>query len=140
MPVQKILCPIDFSPASDAALRWAADLARQIGGELEVVHSWQLSAYAQPTSELANESRRQLGVEMDAALARAQLAGVRVHSQLRLGPPEEEIVKAATELGADIIIMATTGKTGIQHFLIGSVAERVMRASPVPVVTVRWRP
>jgi universal stress protein A len=137
MPVRKILCPIDFTPASDAALRWAGDLARQIGAELDVVHSWQLSAYAEPTSELAQESRRQLTAEVTAALGRCALEKLVVRTHLRLGAPEEEIVKAAAELHADLIVMATSGKTGIQHFLIGSVAERVMRASPVPVTTVR---
>lgn len=139
MPVRKILCPIDFSPASDAALRWAGEHARQLGAELDVVHSWQLSAYAEPTSELAKESRRQLTAELTAAVGRAALENVMVRSHLRLGAPEEEIMKAVTEFGSDLIVMATSGKTGIQHFLLGSVAERVMRASPVPVVTVRKR-
>lgn len=139
MPVRKILCPIDFSPASDAALRWAGGLARQVGAEVDVIHSWQLSAYSEPTSELAKESRRQLTKELDAAVARAGLDNIVVRSQLRLGAPEEEIVQCAADLGSDLIVMGTTGKTGIQHFLIGSVAERVMRAAPVPVVTVRWK-
>jgi nucleotide-binding universal stress UspA family protein len=139
MTVRKILCPIDFSPASDAALRWGADLARQVKGEVDVIHSWQLSAYAEPTSELAKESKRQLTESVAAAIARCQLEKLVVRTHLRLGPPEEEIIKCVAELGSDLIVMATSGRTGIQHFLIGSVAERVMRSAPVPVVTVRLK-
>jgi nucleotide-binding universal stress UspA family protein len=137
MPVRKILCPIDFSPASDDALRWAVGLARQVAGEVDVLHSWQLSAYSEPTSELAKESRRQLDEQVAAALTRCSVEAVTVRTHLRLGVPEEEIVKAVAELSSDLVVMATSARTGIQHFLIGSVAERVMRAAPVPVVTVR---
>jgi nucleotide-binding universal stress UspA family protein len=66
-------------------------------------------------------------------------AGVAVEARMAHGTPYEEIVKAGKELGADLIVIGTHGRTGMSHFLLGSVAERVVRSAPCPVLTVHQR-
>ena len=69
--------------------------------------------------------------------ARVAKDGVTAQTFIRIGKPEDEIVKFATENGADLIAMGTHGRTGLAHMLVGSVAERVVRTSKVPVLTIR---
>lgn len=141
--IQKILVPVDFSPACAHAAAYAIDLARQLGGgapaEIEFVHAWQLAGYATPSSELAKDSERQLRDQLEAFVGKLDVTGVTARTHVRLGVPYNEIVEAASQLRSDLIVMGTTGKTGLEHFLVGSVAERVIRAAEVPVVTVRLK-
>jgi nucleotide-binding universal stress UspA family protein len=134
--VRRLLCPIDFSDASDAALAYAGQLAQQLGAELHVLHTWQLSAYASPTSDLAKDTERSLSKDMDTTIARV-CPSANAHKHIRLGPPADTIVAAARELKIDHIVMGTHGKTGIERLLVGSVAEQVVRSADVPVTTVR---
>jgi len=147
---KKILCPVDLSPAATSAAKEAASLAKALGAELVLVHVMnepaftvadpllapgELSGYALPA--LAEEYR----VEMDKRLTRlgATLAspGLVVTTRLLRGSTHESIVDAATQEHADMIVMGTHGRTGIQHLLLGSTAERVVRTSKVPVMTLR---
>jgi nucleotide-binding universal stress UspA family protein len=141
--IQKILVPVDFSPACEHAARYAIDLARQLGGassaEIDFVHAWQLAGYATPTSELAKDSDRQLREQLDGFIKGLGATGVTTRGHVRIGVPYAEVVAAASELKSDLIVMGTTGKTGLEHFLVGSVAERVVRSAEVPVVTVRLK-
>lgn len=137
--VERLLCPVDFSDPSDAALTYAAKLAKQLGAELHVLHTWQLSAYASPASELAKDTERSLEKDLDAAVGRAVTNGVVPHKHVRLGPAADTIVAAVKEFGIDHIVMGTTGKTGIERLLVGSVAEQVVRSADVPVTTVRTK-
>lgn len=137
--VRRLLCPIDFSGASDAALAYASSLAKQLGAELHVLHTWQLSAYASPTSDLAKDTERGIEKDLDAAIARSVTNGIAVHKHLRLGPAADTIVAASRELAIDHIVMGTQGKTGIERMLVGSVAEQVVRNADVPVTTVRTK-
>ncbi len=139
--IQKILVPIDFSEACERAALYAVDLATQLhtSASIDFVHAWQLAGYATPSSELAKDTDRQLRNELEAFVKKITPAGVVARSHLRLGVPYQEVVTAATELGSDLIVMGTTGKTGLEHFLVGSVAERVVRGAPVPVITVRFK-
>ncbi len=138
--IRRILCPVDFSDSSDAALTFASVLAKQFGAELHAVHTWELSAYASPTSDLAKDSERALKQDLDAAITRSVTNGVTVHAHLRLGPPAETIAHAAKHFAVDHIVMGTAGKAGLERLLVGSVAEQVVRAAEVPVTTVRARP
>lgn len=137
LQIRKLLVPHDFSDAADGALRYAIELAGKLGSEVVVVHAWQLSAYASPSSELAKGMERDLARDLEQTVAKHAAAGVKIERQLRLGIPYVEIVEAAKELGADIIVMGTTGKTGLEHFLLGSVAERIVRTAACPVLTIR---
>lgn len=135
--IRKLLVPHDFSDAADGALRYAVDLAAQLGASIVVVHAWQLSAYASPSSDLAKGMERDLARDLEKVVAKHASAGVAIAQELRLGIPYVEICASAKAADADVIVMGTTGKTGIEHFLLGSVAERVVRTSTVPVLTVR---
>ena len=137
-PIHRIVCPIDFSPASANALRVAIDYARAFKAEIHAVHAYQLSAYASPNSDLARDLEEQIRKEVETFLATVETHGVPVKMALRLGVPYVEIVEAARELNAELVVMGTTGKTGLQHLLLGSVAERVVRTADVPVLSVRY--
>ncbi|AKF08506.1 universal stress protein [Sandaracinus amylolyticus] len=140
LQIRRILVPTDFSDAAEQALRYAVDLATKLGAEIHLVHAWQLSAYASPTSDLAKGMERDLSRDLAAVAQRYGAHGVTVHRHLRMGVPYVEIVEAAKDLGCDLVVIGTTGKTGLEHFLLGSVAERIVRTSEQPVLTVRYKP
>jgi nucleotide-binding universal stress UspA family protein len=137
--IRSILVPTDFSEAADQALDYAIELAEKVGAKVTLLHVWQLSAYASPSSELAKGIEHDLSRDLEAVAAKKVARGVTIERALRCGVPYVEICEAATDLGADLIAMGTTGKTGLEHFLLGSVAERIVRTSKVPVLTVRHR-
>lgn len=138
--IKKIVCPLDFSEASKGAAAYAVDLARQLGATVDFIHTYQLAGFASPTSELAADVAKEAQGELDTCIAALHTAGVTVERHLRLGVPYAEIVAAAIDGGAGLIVMGTTGRTGLEHFLLGSVAERVVQTSPVPVLTVKHQP
>jgi nucleotide-binding universal stress UspA family protein len=137
--IHRILCPVDFSPASAKALNVAIDYARAFKAEVHAIHVYQLSAYASPSSDLARDLEAQVRGELDKFIAGFTSHGVPIKTGLRMGVPYAEIVDAARDAGAELIVMGTTGKTGIQHLLLGSVAERVVRTAEVPVLSVRYQ-
>ena len=145
MTITRILVPTDFSPDADAALRYAIDLAKPFGASVDLLHvledplaagMWSAEFY---TAEIAG-----LSVNL-VKNAEARLRGIvdetkaplRLSSEVRIGPAFATILDAAREHGADLIVMGTKGRTGLAHLLMGSVAERVVRLAPCPVLTVR---
>jgi nucleotide-binding universal stress UspA family protein len=141
---RRILVPHDFSDAATAALAVAADLAVQYRGTLTVVHAiapvYPVSAMAGagelpvwiPPESLRGEARKHLEAEV------ARVVGKRVPRttcRVVVGDPYRCILEAARR--ADSIVMATLGRTGLAHLVIGSVAEKIVRHSPVPVLTLR---
>ncbi len=125
----KVLCPVDFSEESRAALRVAADLARRFGAELTVFHadaaSSRLQGAASTNGQLADwkSEAERLGV------TRASTASA-------AGEPQKAIVDTAANGGYDLVVMGTHGRTGRERALIGSVAENVVRMCRVPVLVV----
>jgi nucleotide-binding universal stress UspA family protein len=134
-----ILVPIDFDPGSDRALELAKELAQGLGQELVLVHVYQLPVFAYPGIEATTVPAILPQVASAARRALDQFARERgIHRSLvREGHIATEILAVAKELGAKMIVMATHGRTGIAHALLGSITERVVRESPIPVVTVR---
>jgi nucleotide-binding universal stress UspA family protein len=138
---RRILVPHDFSAEADQAMRLAAKLPDC--RELIVLHVLEpyygpvdpvYSAMIPPPQALIPEQRALLERRVRRVVgARRPRAAVRVV----VGKASEQIVKAAA--GADLVVMPTTGRTGLTHVLIGSVAERVVRFSPTPVLTIRTR-
>lgn len=136
---RRILVPFDFSAPATQALRAAVDLAAARKGRLLVLHA--IPPYYPagegppwfPPDDLIAADRRRL-----AAIAR-KAAGrrVKVATQVVVGNPYEEILRAAR--GMDAIVMATHGRSGLAHLVIGSVAEKVVRHATVPVLTIRPR-
>jgi nucleotide-binding universal stress UspA family protein len=148
MPLEwkKILCPVDFSDASRAALQVASELARRFDGEVTVFHAYPLPGYTLPEGTVlpATGMLQELAEQTDALLARWKAEAIadgspRVATNKAVGEPAVEIVAAAQEGKFDAIVVGTHGRTGLAHALLGSVAERVVRRAHVPVVTVRPR-
>jgi nucleotide-binding universal stress UspA family protein len=146
MPILKrVLVPVDFSACSRAALDHAYLLAEQFGGTLDVVNVWRPpryigpdEAFGEPRKTLWEYARADASKEMEQFLAEFQKRGrVRINSRLEQGNPYETILNIANAGNFDIIVMGTHGRTGLPHILLGSVAERVVRHSRCPVLTVR---
>jgi nucleotide-binding universal stress UspA family protein len=138
---RRILVPHDFSDAATHAFRVAIALAREHRGRLTVLHV--VTPY-QPVTQLPEVTGWISDAEIVAGtkrsldeLVRRELRGrgPATRFDVELGDPATRIVAAAKS--ADLIVMATEGRTGLSHLLIGSVAEKVVRHSPVPVLTVR---
>ena len=141
--VRRILCPIDFSPPSRAALRYAADLARDFGAALLLLHVMPPPTY--PTSAFAAVTafpslQEQIRKRVDAGLAELRAtvaASLPVEATVREGIPHDEIVAAAADNDCDLIVMAIHDRTGLKRVLHGSTVERVVRLSTIPVLTLR---
>ena len=142
---KRICCPIDFSDASRAAMEVAADLARKNGADLVLLHAYPIPGYTFPDGsvvaspkmmqDLAEQAERHLE---DWRASAAELVGApRVSTQKAIGEPAAEIVSFARSSGIDLLVVGTHGRTGIEHALMGSVAERVVRRAHCPVLTVR---
>lgn len=130
-----IVAATDFSPASDHALDFAASFASALGAKLSVVHAFEVP-YPYPVP-LPREHRDKLLARLEKRCAELRTLVRDVEAVVREGrPPWSEIVAFAQEAGADLIVVGTHGLGGVAHLLLGSVAERVVRLSPVPVVTV----
>jgi nucleotide-binding universal stress UspA family protein len=140
---QRILCPVDHSPASDRGLRNAVQLARECGSRLVVLSvvpemSW-LSA-AVETGQLvgaADEYRRTWLEEYDRFLQSVDFTGVQWQKEVREGAPDREIVASAQEHEADVICMGSTGRTGLIRVLMGSVTRHVLQDLPCSLLTVK---
>jgi nucleotide-binding universal stress UspA family protein len=135
---QHILVPLDFSDPANQALEYAMQLARQLQARLTLLHVTHLPPLADVdiTAYMAQvEASAQQALE--ACLQRAQQDGLPVQSLLVQGVPWRAIVDQAKTIQADLIVMSTHGRTGVQHFLLGSVAEKVVRLAPCPVLVTR---
>jgi universal stress protein A len=140
---RRILVPHDFSEHATRALRAAARLAEP-GARLLVLNVVTpivpltdvppagISTYIAP-DELVDGARRQL--ERIVAKAGAGLRDVKADAKVVIGDPYTEILEAAKRM--DLIVMSTRGRSGLAHLLIGSVTEKVVRHSPIPVLTLR---
>ena len=134
-----ILVPIDFEPASMKALGIAKEFASRMGGEVAIVHVYQLPVYTYPGLEPSLMPGFHSEVTSAAERAVSSLAQQEgnLRAVLRQGDPATEILAAADELKASMIVMGTHGRQGLAHLILGSVAEKVLRKSNVPVLSVR---
>jgi len=148
---KRILVPIDFGGPSERASETAVALARQSGSAgslVTLVHVWDYPSdlYAGAEFAIADvvtrmEKTAQESLDKEVAKARANLAGsgspTEVKGLLKKGVAWREIVDAIESEKPEIVIMGTHGRRGLQHALLGSVAEKVVRMSRVPVMTIR---
>lgn len=134
-----LLVPIDFEDGSTRALDLARELATGLGAEIAIVHVYQMPVLAYPGFEPAAAPPVMTEVAEAARRAIDNFASQHGITQvsLREGDTSAEILAAATEVGAKMIVMGTHGRRGLAHALLGSVTERVVRESSIPVVTVR---
>lgn len=138
---RRIVCATDFSTPAAVAMRYAASIARVFDAKLELVHAWnwidELSGeYAVLRPEAVNESRQRDEARLAKLGAELRAAGVDVTTKLVDGAPDRAIVAYAAESKADLVVTGTEGRTGVARALLGSVAERILRTSDVPVLAV----
>ncbi len=145
---EQILVPIDFSPCSREALVMAARLAESQGASLTLVHVAPLAIATPPTGLFAEGLMDTLQEVQDQAcqgaletLSRWALEvvpeSVSTRLRVRSGPAGMAILELLDQGGIDLVVMGTHGRTGLPRLLMGSVAERITRLSPVPVLVAR---
>lgn len=140
LKIKTILCPTDFSAEARSAFEVACALAREAHGRLVVLHVERppvttVGGTAGVPPLPTEYDREHLREELNAL--RPPTPDVRVEHRLEYGEPDYRIVEVAGELGADLIVMGTHGRTGLRRLLMGSVAEHVVRKAPCPVLTMR---
>jgi nucleotide-binding universal stress UspA family protein len=140
----KILHPTDFSECAEQARAQAIRLARALGAEIILFHvSVEAPLYAEgmlagSTVQKIYDAQRKWAEEaLEARAAETRAAGPPARWKLTAGVPFAAIVRAAEEEGADMIVMGTHGRRGLEGLLLGSVANKVVRLAPCPVLTVR---
>lgn len=139
--LHRLLFATDFSPGASRAQEYALFLARTYGAELLVLHVWEryptlaADAYADPF--LLEPVRAEVAGFLDELTERLKQAGARAASAHAIGIASEEILKHAQEQAVELIVVGTQGRTGLEHVLLGSTAERVVKGAPCPVLTVR---
>lgn len=143
MQIKTILCPIDFSEISAKALEYAVFLASYHNAELLILHVVeQLHEFEHyqilvlTPQELAEKMEKQAYEELNRLTEQIKKT-VKVETVVRQGKPFVEIIKEAKEKDMDLIVMASHGRTGVSHMLMGSVAEKVVRKASCPVLIVR---
>lgn len=145
MKLERIAVGVDFSRQCEQALTHARRLARRFGAELLLVH---VSPNGR-TGLAAELARRHRESHLEVSEARRELrrlasenrnADIPARAEVVSGDPETGLAAAADELGADLLIVGTHGRTGLRRFLLGSVAERTVRLAHAPVLVGRGRP
>lgn len=138
-----ILFPTDFSAPAAQALERVVDFARKLGARVVLLHVIPQSAYplrglatAAGMPNLREEMKKVADQELAALRAKIP-ADVACETKVREGVPHEQVIACAQEIAADLVAIATQGHTGLKHVLLGSTAERVVRLSPIPVLTFR---
>jgi nucleotide-binding universal stress UspA family protein len=145
---RKILHPTDFSEVSEAAFVSAVTLGREHDAELVLLHilttssPYEIEAVGWRDLYEADEAdrRRAARAELAVLVGRVERSGVRGATLLADGVPHREIVRIAASIHADLIVMGTHGRSGLDHLLLGSTAARVIRAADCPVLTMRVSP
>jgi nucleotide-binding universal stress UspA family protein len=150
MRFTRVLVPTDFSELSSDAVRLALEIARSDAAAVTVYHVVEYDELApnygvfmyeftpkseRPVPKLIEERRRLLVAFLRENFADL-LPHVKIHCEVEVGRPYKQILERAAEDGTDLIVMATHGRTGLSHALIGSVTERVVRLATCPVLSV----
>ena len=149
MRIRRILVPTDFSPASDAALAQARELAAALGASLRLAHVFEepfvASAMGADGQMFLPAEMRSLAVSGAEGRLKERLeatidTSLGHEAVVLTGPVAGTIVDYAQGHAVDLIVMGTHGRSGVAHLLLGSVAEKVVRTAPCPVLTVRQTP
>lgn len=146
--IQRILVPTDFSSCSRAGLNYALSWAEHTGARVQVVHVAETPALVGPDLmvTMPDHPARTIAEWIDAEATKAMgrfLAevyrpeNVAIESAVFVGDIAERIAMAAKDWRADLIVVGTHGRTGLSHMLMGSVAEKILRVAPCPVLTLR---
>jgi nucleotide-binding universal stress UspA family protein len=142
-PYGKILCPVSFDPNSAVALEHAGALAKNSGAMLYLLHVLQINPLTAQGAAQGFAGQQFYDSQVQTAHARLEEyaesmpASVKRELAVEIGEPGNLIIAAQQRLGVDLVVMATHGRRGLKHLVLGSVAERVVRESTAPVLTVR---
>jgi len=144
MDFKHVLAPTDFGEPSGRAVKLAVELAQSFNAMLTLLHAYEVPVYTYPqvdsiVVDLITPIEQAAREQLDRELATVQLKIPNAKSILRSGVPWREILSVIDDVHADLVVMGTHGRRGVTHALLGSVAEKVVRLSPVPVLTVRDR-
>ena len=143
MRIRHILVPTDFSEGSTRAFETALEMARDSGARMTLFHVHHMPASVFPdvilpiAPELMRNVEHSVELVLDKWIDRARAEGVSADARTAFGATHDEICAIADELGVDLIVIGTHGRGGFTHALLGSVAEKVVRKAPCPVLTVR---
>jgi nucleotide-binding universal stress UspA family protein len=136
------LAPTDFSELSKVGIRYAMEMARDNGAAVIVYHAIDVGGQwtdsrtkISPYCDVLEESRRLLDRFLDENFADC-IDLIEVRQVVEFGTPYKNIVEEAATEGVDIIVLSTHGRTGIDHWILGSVAEKVVASAPCPVLVV----
>ena len=138
MSFKHIVVATDFSECSQRALDLALEIASKFDSELTLVHSWEAPAYAgglYVTVDIATPIEQAAVAALDRATEELKLRMPSAKSMIRSGSAWEEVLATATLLHADLIVLGTHGRRGLNRALLGSVAEKVVRMATIPVLT-----
>lgn len=142
--LNQILLPTDFSPQAEVARSWACQLCEQFKAELHLLHVLESHPGATPAfgmglapPQSVKESIPLIRKILDDYIDSEWKSKNQVAISIRDGAAFVEIVRYARDSDIDLIVLSTHGRTGIPHMMMGSVAERVVRSAPCPVLTVR---
>lgn len=146
IPFQTVLVTTDLSPLGSAAIPYAVRLAKDHGAKLVVATVVEIPPppnplyahyYPSPTAAQREDARRAAAKGLTACLAPEDAPGVRVEKAILEGDPATEIIALAKSIEASVLVISTHGRTGLRHFFLGSVADRVARRTTCPVLLVR---
>jgi nucleotide-binding universal stress UspA family protein len=143
---QRILVPVDYSDCSRVAVNAAVELGQKFGATIDIVHVWDRPTYVsdvlmvgsggQSQKSLVDLIRENAEKDMNDFLATLELPASGVSHRLISGEPASTIVKELQQGNHDLVVVSTHGRTGLAHLLLGSVTEKLVRLSPVPVLTI----
>jgi nucleotide-binding universal stress UspA family protein len=141
--LKTVLVPTDFSECSEAAVRYGRALAEAFGASLHLLHvvqdpykqAWAAEGFAAPVTDMITQWEEQARTRLEETAARCAPLSATV--AVRIGSPFYDIAAYASEKNVDLIVIGTHGRGPIGHMLLGSVAERIVRKAPCPVLTVR---
>ena len=142
--INKVLVPIDFSDYSKSALKYAVNFAKSFNAEIILIYVVEPVIYP-PDFSMGQIAMPSINTEWDdrakeelQKLAKSEIVGsANVKTVIKTGKPFVEIIETAKEENVDLIISATHGRSGVEHILFGSTAEKVVRKAPCPVLTLR---
>jgi nucleotide-binding universal stress UspA family protein len=140
--IQNILCPVDFFPASFRAAGYAIALAKNYDAKLHLLHvvspvPYTAESYVFNISEIIDALETQAALEMKKLAKKARAAGIRFQTEIRVGDVRHGIEAAMDLVSADLLVMGTHGRRGIEKWFLGSVTEGLLRRSPIPMLTIR---
>jgi len=145
MKIKRILAPVDFSRSSLKALDHLLAMFELGASEVVVIHVIEPVTYALPRflpepTELLEEQRKVAAKQIERIEQRLRKKKINCRSEIHFGVVYETIIEVAKRLKADLIVVSTHGRSSLAHVMLGSVAERVVRGAPCPVLSVRTEP